>query len=106
MKLSASGDGYEGEVRAESRQWLITSIPYDKNLEIYVDGARVETVQVNGGFAGTEISEGIHRVEIRYHAQGSVIGSAVSAGAAMAGAVWMAGSKIRKKYSVTEREGE
>lgn len=94
LKLSASGDGYEGEVQVTGNQWLVTSIPYDKNLEIYVDGIRVGTAQVNSGFAGAEVPAGNHRIEIRYQAPGSRCGLTFSGAVAIVGAAWMIGSRI------------
>ena len=52
LQLSTSGNGYTGAIQAEEDQWLITSIPYDKSLSIYVDGICLKTESVNGGFAG------------------------------------------------------
>lgn len=65
LKLSASGNGYAGDVQAETDQWMITSIPFDDSLKIYVDGTQVETVRVNGSFAGARVSKGAHRIELR-----------------------------------------
>lgn len=102
LKLSVSGDGYEGQVQAKKNQWLVTSIPYDKNFAIYVDGTRVETSQVNGGFTGDEIPAGSHWVEMRYQAPGSRTGLALSGAAVISVAVWITGRRIGRKRKLRE----
>jgi uncharacterized membrane protein YfhO len=106
LKLSASGDGYEGEVQSKKDQWLVTSIPYDKSIEIYVDGIRVETAQVNGGFAGAEISAGTHTIEIRYQARGSRTGAAFSGAAVIVGGAWYTGTRIGKQNRKKKKRQE
>ncbi|MGC4018272.1 MAG: YfhO family protein [Muricomes sp.] len=38
FQICKSGDGYEGRIEASGGEWLITSIPYDRNFQIIMDG--------------------------------------------------------------------
>ena len=87
LKLTADGDGYQGDVRSERGQWLITSIPFDENFQVSVDGERVKSEKVNSAFLGARIPEGGHKVEIRYRAPGSREGLAVSGGCILTGII-------------------
>lgn len=87
MKLTEDGDGYQGEVQSEGGQWLITSIPFDENFRIFIDGKSVKTEKINSAFLGAVIPEGRHKVEIRYRAPGSVEGLAVSGVCILAGMI-------------------
>lgn len=55
-----------GTIAAASNGVLATSIPYDTNWEIYVDGVKTQLLEVNTGFIGTEISAGNHDIRIYY----------------------------------------
>lgn len=88
LQRNGSGNGYEGKILSEGCQWLITSIPYDKNFMVYVDGKPVETAKVNGGFVGALIPEGEHQIEIYYQAPGSRAGAAFSSVAVLVFCIW------------------
>ena len=97
LQLSTSGNGYTGAIQAEEDQWLITSIPYDKSLSIYVDGICLKTESVNGGFAGAKVPAGIHWIEIRYQAPGSRLGMLLSGAAILGLCIWKIGRKRTEK---------
>jgi len=67
MKVTSISD-YEicGTVTAPSNGVFATSIPYNTNWEIYVDGVKNELLEVNTGFIGTKISAGNHDIRIYY----------------------------------------
>ena len=54
--------------------YLITSIPYEKNFEVRVDGKKVTYEKVNTEFLGFPIEQGTHDIEIVYHAPGVMAG--------------------------------
>lgn len=93
LEALSSGDGFEGEIRAEEGQWLITSLPYDENFEILADGEQVEVQRVNGGFLGAEMPEGTYKVEIRYRSNGSAAGMFLSGLSVLIGSLWI----VRKR---------
>lgn len=78
LELQKDGDRMKGAFYTETDGWLITSIPYDKNFEIRIDGEEAEVQKVNQGFVGTEVSAGKHKVEIEYYAPGKRTGAAIS----------------------------
>ena len=79
LQTAPDGDGYTGTVTAGSDQWLITTVPYEDNFRILIDGEEVQGQKVNGAFLGFQVPEGTHEVEIRYTAPGSRAGLAVTA---------------------------
>lgn len=49
-----------------SKQYLSTTIPYDKNWKIYIDNKMSDSIKVNISMLGTKISPGNHNVKIKY----------------------------------------
>lgn len=78
-----SGNGYEGNISVKEDGYLVTSIPYDSNFDLYVDGSKVETEKVNTAFVGTKIGKGEHHLKIRYRAAGSRLGIVISCSVVM-----------------------
>lgn len=72
------GNKLTGAVCAEKTEWFITSIPYDKNFEILIDGINTVPGIVNTAFLGFMIPEGEHTVTFVYHAPGLALGKIVS----------------------------
>lgn len=60
-------DRIEGKLSLSKREMLFFSIPYDKGWELQVDGKKVATEKVNGGFVGAVISKGEHNIKLEYH---------------------------------------
>lgn len=74
----------KGTVTANSNSVFYTSIPYDESWQIYVDGERVSTEEmqeckIGEGFIGFYISEGTHDIELKYEARGFKAGVCISA---------------------------
>lgn len=72
------GNRIVGTIDVANDGALITSIPYDQNFEVRIDGEKVKTEKVNEAFLGAKIGSGIHQVEIVYHAPGVREGKLVS----------------------------
>lgn len=70
----SGGNVIAGSVEAEKEGYFVTSIPYDPNFEILVDGKEIEYEKVNTAFLGFPVGEGTHMVEMIYHAPGREIG--------------------------------
>ena len=78
-KQKTKGNIIKGTVQVNNKDgYLITSIPYDKNFEILVDGKKAAYEKVNTAFLGLKIQEGKHEVEIIYHAPGLMLGKILS----------------------------
>ena len=69
------GDGITGVVSAERDGYLITSIPYDENFVLKVDGKETLLFRANTAFLGAKIPSGEHKIVLVYHAPGRTAGS-------------------------------
>lgn len=91
------GNTIAGSIDVQKTGYFITSIPYDKNFTIYVDGKQAVPEKVNTAFLGFPIEAGKHKVMIIYHASGVAAGKFLS----LAGLVMMAvilGLEKRRRY--------
>ena len=70
---------FSGSVRMKQDGYFITSFPYRKGYEIWVDGERTEGEKVNTAFVGFPLKQGSHEIRIAYEAPGFAAGLAVSA---------------------------
>ena len=68
----------QGSIEMEKDGYLITSIPYDRNFEVRVDGKQVTHEKVNTAFLGMELEKGAHEITIIYHAPGATMGKVMS----------------------------
>lgn len=59
-----------GTIKTDTNSYLITSIPYDKNFTIWVDGQKSDLLKVNTAFIGTKLPPGTHHIKITYTAPG------------------------------------
>ncbi len=78
-KKRTSGNVIAGDIAVQNDGYFITTIPYDKNFKIIIDGKNAGIEKVNTAFLGCRIERGGHKVSIVYHAPGTKAGKAVSA---------------------------
>lgn len=55
-----------GEVEVLEDNILFTSIPYSKDLDIYVDGKKQDKIKLLDTFIGVKLYKGKHKIEIKY----------------------------------------
>ncbi|MDO4942310.1 MAG: YfhO family protein [Lachnospiraceae bacterium] len=67
-----------GTINVKNKGYFVTTIPYDEQFEIWVDGKKVPIEKVNTSFLGCRIDRGTHEIEMIYHAAGVEFGKAVS----------------------------
>lgn len=72
------GNVISGEIDMETTGYLVSSIPYEESFSVFVDGKETGKVKTNTAFLGCRLSEGVHRVEIVYHAPGLLAGKILS----------------------------
>ncbi len=74
-------DKIEGHVNVSAQKpVLFTSIPYDENWQVYVDGKRAETFAVlDDAFLGVTLEEGEHEIVFRYKSKWVKIGCLMGA---------------------------
>ncbi len=73
----------KGTVNAKEDCLFYTSIPYDESWQIYVDGVRISTEEmqeckIGNGFIGFYLEAGNHNIEMKYMPRGLIIGCAVT----------------------------
>ena len=82
-----------GEVKfstyAKNGESLLTTIPYEKGWEIYVNGKEVKGEKAAGIFLEIPLQNGENDVELRYHVLGIKEGSILSIGALGIFVSWM-----------------
>ena len=72
------GDVISGSVIAKKDGYFITSIPYDKNFKVTMDGKSISYEEVNTAFVGFPISKGVHHIIFRYESPGFYPGAVSS----------------------------
>ncbi len=77
-KNKTKGNEIVGSVNVEKKGYLITSIPYEDNFEVELDGKKVPYERVNTAFLGMKIDRGRHEIRIVYHAPGFLAGKRMS----------------------------
>lgn len=77
-KEKTKGNVIQGSIKMEKDGYLITSIPYDRNFEVRVDGKQVTHEKVNTAFLGIELGKGAHEITMVYHAPGAAMGKVMS----------------------------
>ena len=80
---------FKGKVTTSSEGYLVTSYPYEKGYEIYMDGKKQNVEIVNKAFVGCKIKKGNHTILIRYHAPFKKLGLCISILSIMIGGFWI-----------------
>lgn len=89
---------FTGKVTAEhGRNLFMLTMPYDKNIHVYVDGERAETREVAGIFTGVMMSPGEHIFEVQYVPVEFYTGLAICAGGVLVIVVYAVVDNIIKK---------
>jgi uncharacterized membrane protein YfhO len=64
--LSINKNGFDGEINVEEEGVLFLSVLYDEDLDIYVDGEKVEKIKLLDTFIGVELDKGNHKITLKY----------------------------------------
>jgi uncharacterized membrane protein YfhO len=72
------GNVISGSVNAPEDGWFVTTVPYDANFRIRVDGKEVAYDKVNTAFMGFPITKGSHNIVFQYTSPGFAAGVVVS----------------------------
>ncbi len=67
-----------GTLNSSKEGTVFTTIPYDSNWQVYIDGERVSTYELVDSMLGFDISSGEHTIEIKYVHKPFIIGSVIS----------------------------
>lgn len=71
-------DKIEGSIICDKDGVLLTTLPYDGGWEIFIDGERVNSAKAAGYLTCTDISEGKHKIEMKYTVPGIKLGAVLS----------------------------
>ena len=80
---------FKGEVTTSKDGYLVTSYPYEKGYEIYIDGKKQNVEIVNKAFVGCKIKKGSHTITIQFHAPLKKLGLCISVLSVMIGGFWI-----------------
>lgn len=80
---------FKGQVNVKKDGYLVTSYPYEKGYEIYIDGKKQDVEIVNKAFVGCKIKKGSHIITIQFHAPFKNIGLCISILSTMIGGFWI-----------------
>ena len=80
---------FKGKVTTSKDGYLVTSYPYEKGYEIYIDGKKQDVEIVNKAFVGCKIKKGSHIITIQFHAPFKNIGLCISMLSIMIGGFWI-----------------
>ncbi len=89
VKYKTISNGYKAKVRAKQKGYFVTSFPYEKGYEVYIDGKKKKIEIVNKAFLGCKISKGKHTIVICYHAPGKKIATDLSIVSIGLGGLWI-----------------
>lgn len=63
---------------SENGNWILLTIPYDRNWICYVDGKETTLEKVYSGFSAITLEKGTHHVELKYPVRGFRAGMVIS----------------------------
>ena len=66
LDVTEVNNGIKGNIKVEEDGILFLSILYDKDLDVYVDGEKVEKIKLLDAFIGVELDKGNYKIEVRY----------------------------------------
>lgn len=75
---AVQGDTITEKIDVKEDGFLITSIPFDENFTVLIDGKEADIFKVNTAFLGAGITQGQHEVTILYQAPGKRLGMVIS----------------------------
>ncbi|MEG0660354.1 MAG: YfhO family protein [Anaerorhabdus sp.] len=74
QNIKYGGNSLYGTYSSQDDTFMIITIPYDKGWNIYVNGLKVDSYAVNGGFIGIPIPDGDNYIEMHYMPNGLKVG--------------------------------
>ena len=90
--------GGKGNITVQRDGILMIGSFYDPDMQIYVDGKKAETLNLQG-LTGVKLSAGPHKIVMKYHTPGFWIGAVLSILMVFVlGIIEYAGSRKRKNY--------
>ena len=100
LKIDEYSDTFiSGSLRAFEDGCVFTTIPYDSNWQVYVDGERVETFEMIDSMLGFNVGKGEHTIELEYVHTPFITGAIISVfGIALLILLCVFEKKIRERF--------
>lgn len=98
-----SNDKIKGSINSPIDGMVVTSIPYNKNFRVKVDGKVVKPQKVLDGLLGFNISSGEYKVTITYENKLPILATCLSGVGVVSFVVYINYEKIRKKGKKEEK---
>ncbi len=76
--IKINNDGFEGNLNVDDENLLVLTIPYDKGIEIKVDGVKENYEKCLDGVICLNINNGTHSIKMQYKIKGLRIGLIIS----------------------------
>ncbi|WP_125605514.1 YfhO family protein [Lapidilactobacillus bayanensis] len=92
-----AGSQLTGTVTIKKNQLLMTTIPYDKGWQVYVDGQQVKTTKAVKTFLAAKVKPGRHQIHFVYRPQGWRLGWLISGCTALILLAILIFSKLQRK---------
>ena len=99
-EFQMNGNEMSFEISSDGEGYLVSTLPYDRNYRILIDGIEVTPEIVNTAFLGAPISNGTHQVTIIYQDSSIVLGVICS----VSGVVLLGFILIRKGMKYNENK--
>lgn len=90
----------EGKITVQERGRLVFSIPKEEGWTLYVDGKKTESEYFGEAFLSVHLTEGTHRIRLKYQTPGLKLGAGISAGSLVLFVIWMLGRKKKEGKKV------
>lgn len=99
-------DHIEGEIHSQvGNEYLVFSIPYEKEWQVKIDHKSVETEKAYGGLLAVKVEEGIHAISLQYETTGFSYSIWVSLGSIgiylLMIAVWVWKKQRSRSYEIS-----
>lgn len=102
--LKAGKNEIAGSYHAEERECIFLSVPYDKGMNLRINGKKSELYEVYGGFTAFYLEEGENQIKITFTPQGFRLGGVLTAiGLALCTAAIVLWTVRKKQVSLPEK---
>lgn len=86
FEVSLGLNSFKAFGQASQDEWIVTSIAYDPDWSVWVNGQKVKVEKVNGGFIGFQVNQGTVSINASYFPKALWQGGLISA---LSGVYWV-----------------
>lgn len=79
MKVTGwTSDTLTGTLHSDRKQYVFSTLAYDKNWNVYIDGKKTNIKSLDGAFLTFEVAPGDHEIELKYRPRYLIPGAVIS----------------------------